>query len=78
MARYFIQTIDADGQGAEFDGFDLPDDGAARSAALDALPDMLRETMPNGDDSSVEVTVRDAQGRIIYTATLALHGEWKR
>lgn len=77
MARYFIQMEGDSQPGADEEGFELPDDGAARSAALDALPDMLRETIPARDETELVVTVRDMQGRLIYTATLALHGEWK-
>lgn len=76
MARYYIDTDDGDGCTVDLDGWEWPDDAAARNAALDALPDMAREKMPNGDDRLFKVVVRDAGDRIIYVATLRLSGGW--
>ncbi|WP_210248953.1 hypothetical protein, partial [Methylobacterium sp. WL64] len=50
---------------------------AARSMALSALPDMVRDRMPVGDQGTFRVIVRDENGMEIYTATLTLVGEWK-
>jgi hypothetical protein len=76
MARYFIDTDDGDSSTIDCDGWEWPNDAAARNAALDALPDMAREKMPNGDERLFRVVVRDERDRVIYIATLHLSGGW--
>jgi len=76
MPRYFIDTDDGRFQHRDEVGFELPDPTTARKAALDALPDMARGSIPNGDDTRLVVTVRDETGETVYTATLSLDGRW--
>lgn len=56
---------------------DLVDDNAARITALDALPDMARDVLPDGDERLLSVSVRNAHGGVIYHATLTLAGGWQ-
>ncbi|TXM97332.1 hypothetical protein FV242_31805 [Methylobacterium sp. WL64] len=77
MAHYTIDTDDDDKyvEGHYGEGLTCP--LAARSMALSALPDMVRDRLPNGDRCTFRAIVRDENGMEIYTATLMLVGEWK-
>ncbi|KRD95850.1 hypothetical protein ASE63_12605 [Bosea sp. Root381] len=78
MPRYFIDTSDGDRSILDEEGIDLADDAAARLSALDALPDMARDVIPDGDERRLSVSVRNAEGEVIYHATLTLAGHWER
>ncbi len=58
-------------EGLELDG---PND--VRSAILSSFPDMVRDTMPNGDHRTMRVSATDEAGRTVYSATLTLEGRW--
>ena len=75
MPRYFIDTDDGDYIHLDEDGHDLPDAEGARTATLDALPDIARDKMPDGDRRTIIATARDQKGSIVYSATLTLKGE---
>lgn len=51
-----------------------PDD--VRNAVLSALPEMARDTMPNGDRRVIRASATDEAGNTIYSATLTLAGSW--
>lgn len=76
MPRYFIDSSDGDHTDIDREGLELADDETARRVALDALPDMARDKLPDGDERSFQVSVRDANGAVIYRASLALTGGW--
>ncbi len=76
MPRYFIDTDDGDYPHHDEDGHDLPNDEAARLTALDALPDMARDKIPDGDRRIFTATARDEQGNVVYKAFLTLEGGW--
>ena len=77
MAHYTIDT-DADAQYVESDySEDLTCHSAARRMALSALPDLVRDGVPVGDQGTFRAIVRDENGMEIYAATLTLVGEWK-
>ena len=76
MSRYFFDTDDGDYRAQDDEGMELPDAEAARVAAVDALPDMARDKLPDGDRRTFSVQVRDEGGTVIYTARLDLIGEW--
>ena len=76
MPRYFIDTDDGDLLIVDDEGQVLLSEASARMFALDALPDMARDNMPDGDRRTFVVGVRDHTGEVIYRATLALKGEW--
>ena len=44
--------------------------------AVDALPDMARESLPDGPNRMFRVDVRDAAGKVVFRATLELKSEW--
>ncbi len=76
MPRYFIDADDGDFPHRDEDGHDLPDDEAARRTALDALPDMARDKIPDGDTRTFTATARDGRGNVVYGASLVLRGGW--
>ena len=77
MPLYFIDTDDGDVHHHDTEGHDLPSAQAARDAAHDALPDMARDKLPDGDKRTFSATVRDQAGTVLYAATLTLAGEWR-
>ena len=77
MPRYFFDTDDGDRSHRDDDGLDLPHPEAARRAALDALPDMARDKMPDGDRRTLVAAVQDERGTVVYAATLSLEGDWR-
>jgi hypothetical protein len=78
MPRYFFDTDDGTSLMIDPEGYELPDEAAARWAALDALPDMARDKIPDGDHRTFSVSVRDANQEVICAATLSLMGGWKK
>ena len=44
--------------------------------AIDVLPDMAREKLPDGARRTFSVRVRDEAGTVIYSAELTMAGEW--
>lgn len=77
MPRFFFHTSDGDVAITDDEGLDLRDAEAAREAALDALPDMARQKLPDGDHRKFEVVVEDETGKRIYEASLELNGRWR-
>ena len=76
MPRYFFDTDDGDLGIRDDEGYELPDDAAARREAMSALPDMARDKLPDGDRRTFSAVVKDATGRAIYSAVLSLEGGW--
>jgi hypothetical protein len=77
MPRYFIDSSDGNFSHIDSEGVELAGDAAARYLALDALPDMVREVLPDGDRREFAVCVRDEVGKVIYSASLTLAGAWR-
>ena len=78
MPRYFIDTDDERMLHIDTVGFDFDSDDDARRHALEALPDMARDNIPDGDCRTFVVGVRDENGEMVYRATLTLKGQWCR
>lgn len=77
MPRYFIDSSDGSFSNIDAEGVELAGDDAARYLALDALPDMVREVLPDVDRHEFAVCVRDEVGKVIYSASLTLAGAWR-
>ena len=77
MPRFFIDTSDGDLSLHDEDGYDLPTVQAARDAAVDALPDMARDKLPDGERRAFRAAVRGEDGQLLYTASLSFVGEWQ-
>jgi hypothetical protein len=76
MPLYFIDSSDGERSDHDDIGLELTDDGGARRAALDALADMVREVLPDGDVRTFSVHVRAADGTNLYHAEMSLRGQW--
>jgi hypothetical protein len=49
---------------------------ALNAQAVNALPDMARESLPNGPNRMFRVEVREPAGKVVFRATLELKSEW--
>ena len=76
MPRFYFDTHDGETRVSDDQGLDLTDRQAAKVAAVDSLPDLARDVLPDGDRRTMAVHVRDATGRVILTATLSLRVDW--
>ncbi len=76
MLRSDIDGSDGNCSHIDSDGGALAGDEAARCLALDALPDMVRAVLPDGDQREFAIRGRDHGGRVIDGASLTLTGAW--
>ena len=76
MARYFFDAFDGKKVMRDEVGIELDDLERVRAEAIDALPDIARDKLPDGNDRVFSVQARDREGRVVFTATLAFKGEW--
>ena len=73
LPRYSFDTDDGNRFKRDMIGQDLNGPATARQAALEALSDMTRSTLPeDGDKRLMIVRVRDAEGRSVLKASLSL------
>lgn len=78
MPRYFFDIEDGYLVTLDHKGQQLPNDDAARSIALNTLPNMAGENVTQSDHRTLGVSVRNAERQVIYAATLVLIGGWKK
>ncbi len=76
VPRFFIDTSDQQHFVRDKVGYELPDVDAARDAAIEALPDMARDVLPDGDARTFLAVVRDEQNRTLLQASLSLGVVW--
>jgi hypothetical protein len=72
MPRYFFDEDDA----RDLVGMQLDGPERARAEAVKALPDMARDVLPDGEELTLAVAVRDMDGRVFFRASLTLKCEW--
>ena len=72
MPRFYIDTSDQDCFIRDDSGHDFDDVEAAKAAAVDALPDMARDTLPDGDSRTFLAIVRGSAGEALLQASLTL------
>ena len=73
MPRFYIDTSDQDHFVRDETGHEFEDVDAAKAAAVDALPDMARDVLPDGDARTFLAIVRGADGRSLLQASLTLN-----
>ena len=78
MPLYFFDTDNGSDPRVDHVGRVLPDDEAARWAGLDTLPDVARDRIADSDHRTFGISIRNADDEVIYAATLALMGGWKK
>ncbi len=76
MPRFYIDTSDQERFLRDEEGFEFMDVEAAKNAAVDALPDMARDELPDGDNRTFIAVVRDDQGQILLQATMSFGVTW--
>ena len=76
MPRYFFDIDDGERQDRDDVGQDLPDLKAARDAAIEVLPDIARDVLPDGDRRDITSSVRTDHGGVVFRAKLSLTAEW--
>jgi hypothetical protein len=72
MPRYFIDTSDQRHFVRDDFGGNYRDLEAAKAAAVDVLPDMARDELPDGDSRSFLAIVRSEDGDTLLQASLHL------
>ncbi|MEX6509223.1 hypothetical protein [Jiella sp. M17.18] len=76
MPRFFFDIND-NGQFSQDEiGVDCDGEEAVRKAAIEALPTLARDVMPDGDHHVISVLVRDAQGTTVLRSSLTLDVVW--
>jgi hypothetical protein len=76
MNRYFFDTFDGDQASTDHDGIECASRQQIQDRAVDALPDLARDELPNGPERLFWVRVRDESGTVIFEASLELASRW--
>lgn len=76
MPKFFFDTFDGDRDSVDSDGLDCASRRVVQDRAIDALPDMAREILPDGPNRTFRVEVRDDSGNVVFRATLELQSAW--
>jgi hypothetical protein len=76
MPKYFFDIHDGEHATVDNAGIDCADRKQVRSEAIQALPDIARDILPDGDNHSFSVRVRDDAGRYVFEASLTLIARW--
>jgi hypothetical protein len=76
MARYFFDLYDNHHSLRDDEGTETDDLQEVHDEAISALPDMVKEALPDGDHRVFAVKVRDTRDRVIFTASLVLDARW--
>ncbi|ANY83096.1 hypothetical protein BB934_33405 (plasmid) [Microvirga ossetica] len=72
MPRYFFDTFDGENLHSDETGVDLPDIDEAKREAQKALPDMVKDALPDGNHRTFVVNVRDETRQTVVRAALSL------
>ncbi len=76
MHRYFFDIRDGDNLSVDETGIECASLDDVRFQAIDALPEIARDELPDGDHHVFEVTVRDATGKRVFSGRLTLEVQW--
>jgi hypothetical protein len=76
LPRFYFDTFDGDRTNADSEGIECSSHKQVRYQAIDALPDMAREVLPDGPNRTFSVEVRDEVGTVVFRATLRLESGW--
>ena len=77
MPRFYFDIFDGEKATPDKLGLDVEDGlERVRYLAIDALPDVARERLLDGDSAEFIVTVRDVHGSDIFRAILSFRAEW--
>ena len=76
MPRYFFDTYDGNVFVTDDEGQELESLEAAKVVAQEELPLMARDELPDGDQRTFIVSVRDEAGQVVVRAALSLIVEY--
>ena len=76
MPRFFFDTHDGEQFLQDQTGLELEDLQAAKAAAQASLADLARDVLPNGDQATFIVSVRDEAGQVVVRTALSLVSEY--
>jgi Domain of unknown function (DUF6894) len=76
MPRYFFDVDDGGDAQRDEVGTDLGSLDEVRAEAISLLPNIARDEVPDGDNQTFAVLVRDDSGRPIFEASLVLSARW--
>ncbi len=76
MQRYFFDYACDNEITADEAGLELASTADVRLAALKALPDLLKELLPDQPPKEVSIVVRDELGRVVFTTSIFLSMRW--
>jgi C4-type Zn-finger protein len=72
MPRYFFDIQDGDHFTPDYEGMELDGLEAAKAEAKKALPDIVKDEMPDGDRRDFTVVVKDEVGHEVLQVKLSL------
>lgn len=72
MPRFFFDIHDGEDFTPDRDGLELDDLEAAEAEAKRALPEIVKDSMPDGGRRDVTVDIKNAAGQIVWRITLSL------
>ncbi len=72
MPRYFFDTSDGDRLIRDDEGLEMQDLEAVKVEAQKTLPHMAKDALPDGEQRTFVVSVRDEAGQVVVRATLSL------
>lgn len=76
MPRYYFDSSDGRELIRDEIGIELPDLMSARDEAINGLPDIARDKLPEGSNRAFTVRVRDGAGQYLLEAALKLSLVW--
>ena len=76
MPRFFFDTYDGELFASDQEGQELADLEAAKAVAQEELPQMAWDELPDGDQRTFIVSVRDEAGHVVLRAALSLVVEY--
>ncbi len=76
MPRYFFDIHDGEKLECDRSGLVLHDLREARTEAVRALPEIVRDVLPDGERRTVSVVIRCEDGNALFRASLTLNCEW--
>jgi hypothetical protein len=72
VPRYFFDTYNGDRLITDPDGIELQSLEQVKIEAQRVLPDLARDALPDGDQKTFLVSVRDEAGQVVLRAALSL------
>lgn len=76
MPRYYFDTSDGVSLVQDEIGVECASLPEVKRTAVEALPELAREALPDGDNLQMAVLVRDLEGRHILKVSLTLAVRW--